>query len=124
MDVPGRRGEARSVKAVPEFLCHIINPNQRVPSPHASLRNVHSSHQVPTTCPRLWVSCRSSEEQKEVLVFEESASDWESLSTFTGSDYRAIPGNQLLNRAGQTASALGGEESELTGSLGDSGEAE
>lgn len=31
---------------------------------------------------------------------------------FTGSDYRAIPGNQLLNQAGQTASALGGEESE------------
>lgn len=27
---------------------------------------------------------------------------------FTGSDYRAIQGDQLLNHAGQTVSALGG----------------
>lgn len=36
----------------------------------------------------------------------------EGQGMFTGSGYRAIQGNQLLNHAGQTASILGGEKRE------------
>lgn len=46
--------------------------------------------------------------ERKVSVFEESVLLLKSQSMFTGSDYRAIQGNQLLNHVGQTASALGG----------------
>lgn len=46
--------------------------------------------------------------ERKVPVFEENVFLLKGQDVFTGSDYRAIRGNQLLNHAGQTVSALVG----------------
>lgn len=53
-----------------------------------------------------WEKLRRAE--RKVPVFEESVLLLKSQDMFTGSDYRAIQGNQLLNHAGQTVSTPGG----------------
>lgn len=59
---------------------------------------------------------------RKVPVVEENVLLLESQGMFTGNDYRAIQGNQLLNHAGQTVRALGGSrewmwEQVITGRL-------
>lgn len=50
--------------------------------------------------------------ERKALVFTESVFFQESQSTFAGRHYSTIQDDQLLSHAGQTASALGGEEGE------------